>query len=212
MQYPDYNPSVATDPLSDAELDELAELLEVLPSDGVMSLEGLDGFVTGLLVGPGLARTLKGSQWLPLVWGGDGAQEPAPFESNRQRKKLVVQVLRHLRSLDVVLNQDPQAWQPVVSVAEEEGTAEGEGEEWVDATEWCTGFLQAMDLDRDAWTPWLDSDLAPQFVPLLLLAGLPEERPAGVSADLESVVVRDELSRAFLDTVQALVGQPPQAH
>lgn len=201
MNYPDYQPSVATDPLSDDELDALDAQLAELPADGAMNLEALDGFLTGLVVGPGLARTLKGGDWLPLVWGGDGADGVFPFESQRQRKKVVVQVLRHLRTIDVALREHPDAWQPVVSVAEDDAAEE----EWVDAGDWCTGFLQSMDLNREAWAPWLDQPaLSAQFVPLLLLGGEPEERPAGATQALDDLEVRDQLSRAFFDTVLVL--------
>ena len=75
----------------------------------------------------------------------------------------------------------------------------------MDAGDWCTGFLQAMDLNREAWAPWLDQPaLSVQFVPLLLLGGEPEERPAGATQALDDLEVRDQLSRAFFDTVLVL--------
>ncbi len=201
MNYPDYQPNVANEPLSDDELDALDAQLAELPADAAMNLEALDGFLTGLVVGPGLARTLKGGDWLPLVWGGDGADGMFPFESQRQRKKMVVQVLRHLRAIDLALRGHPDAWQPVVSVAEDEAAEE----EWVDAGDWCTGFLQAMDLNREAWGPWLDQPAwSVRFVPLLLLGGEPEERPAGAPEALDDLEERDQLSRAFFDTVLVL--------
>lgn len=200
MIYPDYNPQTDTPPLDDHELQALDELLAALPSEGAMTTEALDGFLTGLLLGPGLARTLRGQDWLPLVWGGDGPGEHAPFESNRQRKKVVVQVLRHLHALDVTLHQRPDDWQPIFSVAETDER------EWVDAGDWCTGFLQAIDMGREAWSGWFDHPLTgPALVPLVLLGSDDSELDAAEVERLADPEVRDQLSRAVPDAVLALV-------
>ncbi len=200
MIYPDYNPQTTTEALSDDELQALDELLAALPSDGAMNIEALDGFLTGLLVGPALARRLRGTDWLPLVWGGDGPGEHAPFESNRQRKKVVVQTLRHLRAIEVVLQNSPEAWSPVFSVAEEDER------EWVDASDWCIGFLQAVDLDREGWSRWLDDPVLGQaLVPLALLGSDESELSAADAQRLADPEVRDQLSRALPDAVLALL-------
>jgi uncharacterized protein len=197
--YPDYNPQTTTEALSDDELQALDELLAALPSDGALNIEALDGFLTGLLVGPVLAQRLRGTEWLPLVWGGDGPGEHAPFESNRQRKKVVVQALRHLRAIDMTLQNSPDAWAPVFSVAEEDER------EWVDATDWCVGFLQAVDLDKEAWSPWFDSALTgPALVPLVLLGSEESELSAADAQRLADPQTRDQLSRTLLDAVLAL--------
>ena len=85
MDYPRYDPASPVTPLTAAELDALDALLQSLPADGAMSLDGLDGYLTALLVGPpAVLATLATADWLPLVWGGDdetGAAAAAPFGS-----------------------------------------------------------------------------------------------------------------------------------
>ena len=159
MDYPSYDPKSPNTPLTAEELASLDDLLTTLPSDGTMTLDGMDGYLTALLVGPPLFDKIASSDWLPAIWGGDLEPAPAPFASNQKRKRSTVLVLRHLRSIEAALAGPPDAWEPVFSVAELPGT---QGEELVDATDWCMGFLAATDLAPDAWTPlYADPEIGP---------------------------------------------------
>jgi len=208
VDYPRYEPQSPVTPLTAAELDALDALLQGLPADGVMTLDGLDGYLTALRVGPpSLLATLPTAQWLPVVWGGDddaSAGNAAPFASKRQRKNTVVMVLRHLRHLSEQLTRSPDEWEPIFSVAEQGAR------EWVDARDWCAGFLQAVDLLPAAWgSPWDD----PLLAPLLALGGglegqAPPSMPADVSGDPDDPTVLDLLSRAVPDAVLHLAARP----
>jgi uncharacterized protein len=214
MDYPAYDPASPVTPLSEAELAGLDAQLAALPADGAMTLDGLDGYLTALLVGPPLLQSLKTGDWLPAVWGGDPAPGTSePFPSNQKKKRTTVLVLRHLRSIAATLAADVRAWEPVFSVAEAPG--EGGGE-LADAGDWCLGFLAATDLAPAAWAPLFDDpDLGPGLATIALLAG--EGMPAAVSAaapedepptaddeDLDDPAVRDHLSRGVVDAVLAL--------
>jgi uncharacterized protein len=211
VDYPRYDPQSPVTPLTAAELDALDALLQGLPADGVMTLDGVDGYLTALLVGPpALLATLPTAQWLPFVWGGDdaGAAEAAPFASKRQRKNTVVLVLRHLRHLSEQLARSPDEWEPIFSVAEQGAR------EWVDASDWCAGFLQAVDLLPAAWAgTWDDPVLAPLLAPLLALGGgleghAPSGLPANGTGDPDDPVEVDRLSRAVPDAVLQLAARP----
>jgi uncharacterized protein len=197
MDYPKYDRASPNTPLANAELQQLDELLQTLPADGAMSLDGMDGYLTALLVGPSkFLDTQPSADWLPLIWGGD-SEGGKPFASNQKRKRTTVMVLRHLQALACTLRDDPDNWQPIFSVAEQ-----GE-QEWADASDWCTGFLQATDLDPEAWAPWFDdAELGPALVPIALLGG--EAVSDAPEADLDKPEVRDELSRAAADAVMAM--------
>ena len=200
VDYPRYDPASPVTPLSAAELDALDALLQALPADGVMSLDGVDGFLTALLVGPpAVLGTLATADWLPLVWGGDGEDGPAaaaPFASKRQRKTTVVMLLRHLRHVDEQLARAADDWQPIFSIAEQADR------EWADARDWCTGFLQAVDLQPATWgETWSDPALAPLRI---LGGGLEGVAPAAgddAAADPDDAAVCDRLSRAVPDAV-----------
>jgi len=205
MDYPDYNPEIDDAPLSDEELSALDALLQALPTEAAMNVEALDGYLTALLVGPpGLAR-LKSADWLPAVWGGDGA-DGAPFASNKARKRATTLVLRHLRSIDGQLRdlaEHPERWQPVFSVAED-----GD-EELVDAEDWCAGFLQAVPLAPEAWGALFDdAAFGPALVPLALLGGDEAQLAPADAERLADPRWRDELSRAAMDAVPLLAQRP----
>ncbi len=209
MDYPDYDPTSAVTPLTPAELGALDTLLQTLPADATMSLDGMDGYLTALLAGPGdLLKQLPTTEWLPLIWGSDGPggnDEATPFASKRQRKATVVLVLRHLRHISHQISQAPQDWEPIFSVAEKGA------DEWADARDWCTGFLQAVDLLPSAWeAAWDDPELGPALAPLLVLGGGLADEPAAAGDDdegdeLDDPEVCDGLSRAVPDAVLRLL-------
>jgi uncharacterized protein len=200
MEYPQYDPTLANAPLSDDELQAFDELLRALPTDAAMNIEGMDGYLTALLVGPPLLDRLRTAQWLPAVWGGDG-EGGAPFASNQKRKRATVLVLRHLQSIACQLSDAPDAWQPIFSVAEVEGR------EWVDAEDWCIGFLQAVALDADGWGLLFDDPtLGPALRPIVELGGDEAELSAAEVERLADPEYRDERSRAVMDAVLLLNG------
>lgn len=199
MDYPDYNPQLDNQPLSDAELQALDELLQAVPSDSAMNIEGLDGYLTALLVGPPLLQRLRTADWLPAAWGGDGP-DGEPFASGRQRKRATVLVLRHLHSIACQLRDEPGQWQPVFSVAEAD-----DGSELVDAEDWCVGFLQAVALAPADWEPLFDeAELGAALVPLVLLGGDEAELAPADRERLADPAQRDELSRAAMDAALLL--------
>ena len=204
MDYPSYDPKSANTPLTEEELASLDDQLTNLPADGSMTLDGMDGYLTALLVGP--TPIGASSEWLPAVWGGDQEPAPAPFASNQKRKRTTVLVLRHLRSIEAALSGAPDAWEPVFSVAEVPGT---QGEELADATDWCLGFLAATDLAPDAWAPLqADPEIGPGLATIAWLGGDvdvaadAEDRPS--VEELDDPQVRDQLSRAAADVVLKL--------
>lgn len=205
MQYPDYQPALDAPALTDDELVALDDTLAALPGGGAMNIETLDGYLTALLLAPVPAAQLKGGDWLPLVWGGDGEGDgAAPFDSGKQKKRVVVQVLRHLRAIDQALRHDPDAWEPVFSVAESP-----DGDEQVDAEDWCIGFLQAVALDAEGWGRLFDDpELGPRLVPVALLGGDESQLSDADRARLDDPAQRDALSRAVPDAVLALAARP----
>jgi uncharacterized protein len=196
---PQYNPQSDLRPLSDDELGELDDDLAALPGDAVLNIEALDGYCTGLLLAPAPLATLPGEAWLPWVWGeADDEAAPLPFASGKQRKRVVMAVLRHVRQLDHVLHLTPQAWEPVFSVAEDD-----EGQDWVDAQDWCLGFLTAVDLAPEAWAQHPAGRSAQA-----LLATVQALAGDELDAEADAMAQRDALGRRLPDEVLALAQVP----
>lgn len=202
MEYPNYNPQSDHLPLSDDELVDLDETLANLPTNEAMNIEAMDGFLTGLVLSPVPLSSLPGKSWLPLVWGGDSESEAKPhhpFASGKQRKKVMLLLLRHVHSIACQLQHLPDAWEPIFSVAEEDG------QDWVDAEDWCTGFMLALDLSPDAWAPrFEDPTLAGALAPIALLGGDDSQHPPEALAQLADPKQLDALSRSVTDSVMQL--------
>jgi uncharacterized protein len=195
MSIPAYDPRSDVLPLDDQELADLDQLLSGLKSDAAMNVEALDGYLTALLLSPQPLAELPGDAWLPLIWGGDEAD--TVFASGKQRKKLQLLVLRHLRALDAQIGS--AAWQPLFSVA-------GDGnQEWVDAEDWCTGFMIGVDLAGDAWASRFESgEEAALLAPIALLGGDESQQDPQALAELADPGVRDAMSREVHSGVSAL--------
>lgn len=203
MEYPHYNPASDNLPLSDADLEALDDTLAGLDSEAAMNIEALDGYLTGLLLSPAALTERPGRDWLPVIWGGDG-ENGAPFASGKQRKKLVLLVLRHLHSIACQLRDSPDTWQPIFSIAEQ-----ADGEELTDAEDWCIGFMQAADLDGEGWAPrFEDPVLAGLLQPIVTLGGDEAQLDETARAQLADLAARDGLSRSVPDAVLALHAIP----
>ena len=202
MHYPDYKPGLESPPLSDEDLQALDEQLAALPGDGAMNIEQLDGYLTALLLAPTPAAALPGAAWLPAIWGGDGDGDAPdfPFASGKQKKRVIVMVLRHLHALDRQIHHHPDAWEPIFSVAETE-----DGDELADAEDWCIGFLQATTLDPEGWGALFDDAvLGPLLLPVALLGGDEADLSAADAERLADPMHRDALTRSLPEAVLAL--------
>jgi len=142
-------------PIEQVDLEALDRFLmsDRSPPDSMM-LSDLDGFLTGIAVGPELVLP---SEWLPLVWGGE-----APEFADESEAKAVLGAI--MARYNEILRQiaddtfDPIFW-----------TARGGT---LIAADWAEGFLQAIMLRMDAWDRLLKSKRDGQLlIPILALCG-----------------------------------------
>ena len=128
----------------DAELDKLEALLEELPAEAEpMTLGELDGFLSGVIVCPEL---ISPSEWLPEVWGSDGA---ADFGSLEEAQALITAVMEHYNRIAHTLANDPEEIGLVFDVNPYVGDLLWEL--------WVSGFERAMRLRADSWEQIVDS-------------------------------------------------------
>jgi uncharacterized protein len=121
-----------------------------------MQLSDLDGFLTGIAIGPEL---IVPSEWLSAVWGGD---EPA-FESIEQAQTVIGTIMGRYNEILRALSTDPETYAPLFW----EGP---DGE--VIAADWAEGFVDAVRLRPEAWRPLLeDREALVMLMPILALCG-----------------------------------------
>ena len=161
-------------PLSDEEFENLNEfLLDEALSEETMTLDCLDGYLTALVIGP---EVVPMGEWLPLVWGPDETHAPE-FEEPAHAGIVVELILRHMNGIVSSFIDDPDEFTPLFYAA----TDEQNGEQVDDAEPWVIGFLQGVDLRRDAWQPLFDDEAGQAWLrPLILLGAddLSEEEQA----------------------------------
>jgi len=200
MEYPQYNPASDVLPLNDEELSTLDDMLGKLASDAAMNIEAMDGFLTALVLSPQPLAALAGADWLPEIWGSDGPDGVAPFVSGKQKKRVMMLVLRHVRSLDEFLRQQPERWEPIFSIAEDDDG------ELTDAEDWSIGFMLGVDLAAEAWAPrFEDPAFSELLAPIALLGGDESQHSPEDLAKLADAQLRDALSRELPDSVLELV-------
>ncbi len=123
---------------------DLEALDQFLMSDAspenCMQLSDLDGFLTGIAIGPEL---VKPSEWLPRIWGGE---EPV-FEGLEQARTVIGAIMGRYNEILRVLDTDPEAYDPLFW--------EGPDGEAI-AADWAEGFVDAIRLRPEAWRPLLE--------------------------------------------------------
>src|SRR5215218_4616013 len=126
--------------VSDADLDLLdAYLLSDQSPPECMLLSDLDGFLTGVAIGP---EAVMPSEWLPHVWGGE---EPV-FDDPAQASVILSTIMGRYNAILREIAEG--AFGPIFwEIAD--GT--------VIAADWAEGFLHAVALRADAWEPLMRS-------------------------------------------------------
>jgi uncharacterized protein len=142
-------------PLDQVDLEALDRFLMSDRSPSIsMMLSDLDGFLTGIAIGPELVLP---SEWLPLVWGGE-----APEFADESEAKAVLGAIMG-RYNEILRQIDHDAFEPIFWAARD-GT--------LIAADWAEGFLQAIMLRMDAWDRLLKSKRDGQLlIPILALCG-----------------------------------------
>jgi uncharacterized protein len=139
------------------DLDALDDyLMSDLAPDESMGLSDLDGFLTGIVIGPEL---ILPSEWLPVIWGGE---EPE-FKTEAEMRTVLGTIMGRYNEIVACFTSAPDDFEPIFW----EGL---EGE--IIATDWAAGFLDAVALRPKAWKTLMEDDRASVLMtPLFLLSG-----------------------------------------
>ena len=143
-----------TIPLDRVELEVLDHFLmsDRAPPDSMM-LSDLDGFLTGIVIGPELVLP---SEWMPVIWGGE-----APEFADAAEAKAVLGAIMS-RYNEIIRQIAADTFAPIFWTRD--GT--------VIAADWAEGCLQAILLRADAWGPLFKSKRDGHLLlPILALCG-----------------------------------------
>jgi len=172
-------------PLGPIDLDALDDyLMSDRAPDDSMGLSDLDGFLTGIVVGP---EVILPSEWLPVTWGGE---EPS-FQSEAEMRTVLGTIMGRYNEIGACLADGPDDLDPIF------WGPEGE----VIASDWAGGFLDAVALRPAAWEPLINDHRAGiMMLPILLLNG-----DAELSVGPDEAVDREQFLAEVPDIIPACV-------
>ena len=89
------------------DLDALDDYLMSDNSPGdCMGLSDLDGFLTGIVVGPEL---ILPSEWLPMIWGGERPE----FTTEAEMRTVIGTIMGRYNEIVACFNDDPDDLDPI---------------------------------------------------------------------------------------------------
>jgi uncharacterized protein len=168
-------------PLTETERERLGGFLRGLTNPDRLTLEGLDGLFCALIAGP---DTVMPSEYLPVVWGGEMADEDA-FESDAEANELLGLMMRHWNAI-VDEYEKERVYLPLFDEPDEKG---------VPGRQWARGFMRAVAMRRRGWKSMFTDEQEGQLLTIALVAG--EVEPSWPETPLT-----DELS----ERIEALMG------
>jgi uncharacterized protein len=146
-------------PLSEKEFDDLDNfLLSERCPEGAMTLDTLHGYLTAIAIGP---ETIMPAEWLPHIWGEDGAVPK--WKNPKEEERIVNLVMRFMNEVLITFEVAPKEFEPLYV------EHEVDGETLIDAEAWCWGFWEGMELRPGSWEPIWESEAGPLMRPLYLL-------------------------------------------
>ena len=147
-----------------------------------MGLSDLDGFLTGIVVGPEL---IMPSEWLPIIWGNDSPN----FKDERQALSMMSAIMDRYNEIIHGFQETPPDFEPVFWETKDGLTI---------AADWAEGFNDAIKLRPQAWTALeQDTEHAHVLRPVMILCGSESERDRDVEAKLMAKAT-DELVDSVL--------------
>jgi len=128
---------VVAQPLSDAEIGQLDELLtsESTP-EGAMDIAMMDGFMSALASGPTMMMPSSMLRW---IWDADGGEQSPTFASATESKHIVELIIRYWNSVNDTLNNTLDEYEPLVLQREVGGATIPVIDEW------CVGYYVHRD-------------------------------------------------------------------
>jgi len=133
-----------------------------------MLLSDLDGFLTGIAIGPEL---IMPSEWLPVVWGGE---EPV-FDGDREAQAVLGGIMS--RYNEILLQIQEGTFKPIFWTTPDDT---------VIAADWAEGFALAVGLRPKAWDPLFNAEEHGLFLFPILALCCDENGESALGLDAEA--------------------------
>jgi uncharacterized protein len=131
-------------------------LLSDRAPENSMGLSDLDGFLTGIVIGPEL---ILPSVWLPEIWGRSSPQ----FKNSKEAQAVMSAIMERYNEIVHAFQDSPPSFDPVFWE-----TKDG----LIIAADWAEGFNDAIELRRNSWQPLYNEKRGLQLLkPIMILCG-----------------------------------------
>jgi yecA family protein len=147
----------AMDPLSDAEIEQLAERLERIKNEEALSLEGVDGLFCALIASP---VHVPPSAYLPIILGGESEQGEF-FKDIDDANATVSLLIRYWNS--IVAEMEKETVHPPYVFEVDAGAVPGRA--------WARGFILGVDFAPEDWVDLFQSEEEGDVVVIPSVAG-----------------------------------------
>lgn len=155
--------------------------------DDCMTLSELDGFLAGIIAGPGLVMP---SEWLNRIWG-EG--EPA-FADLNEANAVLGHIMRHYNQIIRQLDAKPPAYHPILTETED-------GK--VDGSDWAVGFIAAIGLRQEDWGALACDPLTSMLLaPIMMVAST--TRKANLPLDDDEKLPPEEMEKLLVQPGELL--------
>jgi uncharacterized protein len=171
-------------------------LMSDFVNDDCMMLSNLDGFLTGITIGPEL---IMPSEWLPLIWGDDDPE----FESEAQANRIIGLIMARYSEILRCLMEAPEEWVPIFTQSQA-------GK--VIASDWVEGFMAAVSLRINTWKEIMtDEDAC--FLMAPIMAWMPESENRNlIDGEMDKIEMLRDNAETFIPMAIAGMNTYLEAH
>jgi uncharacterized protein len=149
-------PFSQNEPLTDAELDRLGDVLKNCKGGRAMNVETLDGFFAALIAGP---EAVMPSEYYPEVFGGE-ISDTCEFDSLDEANEFLGLMMRHWNDIAGTLFRD-EVYVPLL-IEDKEGIPQG--------NDWAHGFMLGVGMRNDGWAELINNeDYGGSLLPMMVL-------------------------------------------
>jgi uncharacterized protein len=146
-----------TNPLTEAEIDQLAGRLDQIKNENALSLEGVDGLFCALIASP---EAVLPSTYLPVILGGE--PERGDFFANLDDANLTVSlIIRYWNS--IIDDLERESVHPPYVLEVEPGEVPGRA--------WARGFMSGVALAPSGWKNLFQNEEEGDLIVIPLVAG-----------------------------------------
>ena len=173
-------PFTQNEPLTDAELDRLGDVLKNCKGGRAMNVETLDGFFAALIAGP---EAVMPSEYYPEVFGGE-ISDTCEFSSLEDANEFLGLMMRHWNDIAGTLFRD-EVYVPLL-IEGKDGIPQG--------NDWAQGFMRGIGMRNESWAELINNEeYGGSLLPMMVLCHEhdqdPEMRPDPISAEKREEII-----------------------